>query len=82
MLQGIIGLLVAFLLIIVIAKAIKISFPVVKKLLVNGVLGAIGLFIFNIFGSAIGINISFNVINSLIAGFFGVPGVILLLIFG
>lgn len=80
MLAGIITLVIIWAFMAIIGKAIKISFPVVKKLIINGILGAIGLFIFNMFGGLIGINIDFNVINALIAGFFGVPGIILLLI--
>ena len=80
MLVGIITLVIIWALMAIIGKAIKISFPVVKKLIINGILGAIGLFIFNIFGNLVGINIDFNAINALVAGFFVVPGIILLLI--
>ena len=50
-------------------------------LLYNGILGAIILWVLNIFGPLVGVNININVINSLIAGFFGVPGVIFLIVY-
>lgn len=53
--------------------------PVPMSLLYNGVLGAIMLWVLNIFGPLFGISINITVVNSLIAGFFGVPGVIFLL---
>lgn len=51
------------------------------KLLINGVLGAILLFVVNFVGANFNMHIEVNVITALIAGFFGVPGVIVLVIF-
>lgn len=54
---------------------------VLIKLIINGVLGAILLFILNVVGGNFGLTIGINAITALIAGFFGVPGVIFLIIF-
>lgn len=51
------------------------------KLLINGALGAILLFVVNFVGTNFNMHIEVNVITALIAGFFGVPGVIVLIIF-
>ena len=51
------------------------------KLIVNGILGAVLLLIFNFFGQAFGLYIGINATTALIAGFFGIPGVIFLVIF-
>jgi inhibitor of the pro-sigma K processing machinery len=44
------------------------------KILYNGIVGAIILWIFNLIGGLIGFTVSINVISALIAGFFGIPG--------
>jgi inhibitor of the pro-sigma K processing machinery len=48
--------------------------------MVNGVLGVILLLLVNFVGSYFGISVGINIVTSLIAGFFGVPGVIFLII--
>lgn len=53
--------------------------PVPFYLLYNGILGAIILWLLNFIGPLFGVNLEITVINSLIAGFLGVPGIILLL---
>jgi inhibitor of the pro-sigma K processing machinery len=50
------------------------------KLVWNGILGGILLFIVNLIGNFIGISLAINPITALITGFLGIPGVILLLI--
>ena len=50
------------------------------KLLLNALLGFVILFIINFFGSYIGISISVGWVSALVAGVFGVPGVILLIL--
>lgn len=50
------------------------------KLLLNGVLGGVLLWVLNLLGSAISVSIAINPLTALIAGFLGVPGVVLLLL--
>lgn len=57
------------------AKPIKFIF----KLMINTVLGFILLWLVNFFGGGIGIALELNLINALVVGFLGIPGVLLLL---
>lgn len=50
------------------------------KLLLNTVLGFVGLFLVNWLGSYIGISLGINVVNAVVVGTFGIPGMILLLL--
>ena len=51
------------------------------KMLINGILGIILLYIANIVGSYIGFVLPVNAISALIAGFLGIPGIIFLVLF-
>jgi inhibitor of the pro-sigma K processing machinery len=51
------------------------------KLIVNAVLGVILLLVVNYIGAYFNFFIGINWVTALIAGFFGVPGVIFLIIF-
>ena len=51
------------------------------KILINGILGIILLYIANIVGSYIGFVLPINAISALIAGFLGIPGIIFLVLF-
>ena len=53
----------------------------VIKILINGILGIILLYIANIVGSYIGFVLPINAISALIAGFLGIPGIIFLVLF-
>ena len=50
------------------------------KLLLNTVLGFVGLFLVNWIGSYIGVSLGINVVNAVVVGTFGIPGLILLLL--
>ena len=73
MVYALIGLAVLFLII----KLLK--WPL--KILINGILGIILLYIANIVGSYIGFVLPVNAISALIAGFLGIPGIIFLVLF-
>ena len=51
------------------------------KILINGILGIILLYIANIVGSYIGFVLPINAISALVAGFLGIPGIIFLILF-
>ena len=51
------------------------------KILINGILGIILLYIANIVGSYIGFVLPINAISALIAGFLCIPGIIFLVLF-
>ena len=52
----------------------------IGRLIVNSLLGAGPIALVNIIGSAFGVGIPLNVLNAVITGVLGVPGVILLLV--
>ena len=70
------GTAVAVLIFAVLGKVISLPLRIVWKLITNSVVGAIILWVVNLFGA--GIEITF--LRALIAGFFGIPGVVVLLI--
>ncbi len=70
------GLLVLFLLLNVLSAPLKIIF----KLVLNVIIGTVCLLIFNFIGEFFGFTIAINVVTAFVVGFFGLPGVILLII--
>lgn len=72
----IIAVFFIWLIIKVFATSIKWAF----KLLINAILGFVMLFIFNFLGGFIGLSISVSWLSAIIAGIFGIPGIIILLI--
>ena len=51
------------------------------KILINGILGVILLYITNFIGAYFSFGIDINFITAIIAGFLGIPGIIFLIIF-
>lgn len=77
----IVGILIGLGVLLLIGKILVLPLKVLWKLLINGAMGAILLFIVNAVDHTFGLNIEITMITALVAGFFGVPGVIALLIF-
>jgi len=50
------------------------------KLIYNGIIGGVLLFLFNFIGGFWDIHIAINPLTALIAGFLGIPGVLLILV--
>lgn len=75
-------LIFAAIAVIIVAKLLAWPVKKIIKLAINVGLGVIMIYLVNTFGGAIGITIPFNIITALIAGIFGVPGVILLIFIG
>lgn len=71
------GILCLFL----VGKFLSFSIKFIGKLVINGILGVVLLFIVNFAGAYFNFNIGINIWTALIAGFFGIPGVIFLIIF-
>lgn len=63
----------------IIGVLLVLPIKIIIKLVINGIIGAAALFIINIFGGLVGITVGINPITALIAGFLGIPGIILLL---
>lgn len=53
-------------------------FKLLSRVLVSGVLGVIMLVVVNLIGGFAGLQLAVNPFNAFVAGFLGVPGVILL----
>ncbi|MCK9216484.1 MAG: pro-sigmaK processing inhibitor BofA family protein [Firmicutes bacterium] len=64
----------------VIGMLLVLPIRIIIKFIVNGLIGAFLLFIINIFGNIIGITVAINPVTALVAGFLGIPGVVLLLL--
>lgn len=73
--------ILAIVLLFIIVKLFSWPLKVLWKLIVNGVLGAILLIVVNLIGAYFNFSIGINAITALIAGFFGMPGVIFLVVF-
>lgn len=52
----------------------------ILKLIYNGIIGGILLLLVNLIGNIVGFSIVINPITALIAGFLGIPGVIMLML--
>ena len=65
--------------------AVVVLYVVVKffvlpfKLVWNGVCGVVVLWLVNLLGGVIGLHLDISIISALIAGFFGIPGVFILI---
>lgn len=64
----------------ILGKILVVPVRILTKLIINGIVGGITLVIVNLVGGLIGISIAITPVTALIAGFLGVPGVVLLLI--
>jgi inhibitor of the pro-sigma K processing machinery len=73
--------IVGIVLLFLIGKIISLPIKILWKLIVNAILGGVLLLIFNLVGSLVNLSIAINFWTALIAGFFGIPGVIFLAIF-
>lgn len=74
------AVIICVLLVVLIFKIIKTPLKWAFKLLINAASGFIALVILNFFGGIVGLNLTINLINCLVAGILGLPGVVLLLL--
>lgn len=72
LIYGVVGILILFL----ILKLFK--WPL--KILLNGIFGVILLYIVNLIGANFGFTLEINVVNALVAGILGIPGIAALII--
>ena len=77
--EALIAFIVAIVGLFIIVTIFSWPIKIFIKLCVNGLLGAVLLWIVNLVGASFGVQIGINVVTALIAGFFGVPGVIFLI---
>ena len=76
--QTVVGLVVGIIVLVTIVNILTLPLQLLFKLVVNAVIGAAMLYIINLTGF---IAIKITLIHSLIAGIFGIPGVIGLIIY-
>ncbi len=76
----VVSALIILLVIIIFFKLIKKPIKLIFKLLLNTLLGYVILFIFNLIGIQFGFAISCNLLNAVVIGLLGMPGLILLII--
>lgn len=62
----------------IIGVLLVLPIKIVVRLVLNGIVGAVALFAINIFSGFTGLAIGINPITALVAGFLGIPGIILL----
>ena len=70
----------AFSLLGILFKLLKGPMKLVWKFLIHALMGFVFLFIFNFFGAWVGLGLESNWLNAAVAGVFGVPGVVVLLV--
>ncbi len=64
-----------------IGRMFLMPIKIIFRLIYNGLVGGAMLWILNYGGAYIGFNIAVNPITALVAGFLGLPGVVLLILF-
>lgn len=64
----------------VVLKLLALPMKLIIKLVINGIVGGILIFVVNLIGTNFGFMIDLNWITALIVGFLGVPGVVIVAI--
>jgi inhibitor of the pro-sigma K processing machinery len=73
--------IIGILIVMAFGKVLLLPMKVIGRLVLNGIIGGIAIFVINLLGAPLGFTISLNLISALIAGILGLPGIILLVIF-
>lgn len=76
-----IGAFVGIILLLLFLKLVGTSIKWIVKLMINSVIGFILLFVVNALFGGFGLHIEPTFLSCLISGFFGIPGVIALVLF-
>ena len=66
--------------VLIVFKLFSLPIRWIFKLLINTAAGFVFLFLFNYIGAFIGLALGVNIINAVIIGILGIPGLILLLL--
>ncbi|NCB74652.1 MAG: pro-sigmaK processing inhibitor BofA [Clostridia bacterium] len=74
------AVIICVLLVVLLFKILKTPLKWALKLLLNAAGGFIALVILNFFGGFVGLSLTINLLNCLVAGILGLPGVVLLLV--
>lgn len=79
-LSSVLMIVLAVLVIFALLKILSAPIRLIFKLLINTAVGLVLLFLVNLIGSNFGITLEMNLVNALISGIFGIPGVIALIL--
>ena len=71
---------IAIVILFIVLKLISLPLKLIIKLMVNAFLGGAILFLINLVGARFGFVLEINWLTSLLVGFFGVPGVMVVVI--
>ena len=72
--------IIAVALLFIVLKILSLPMKLIIKLVVNGLIGGITIWLINLIGANFGFTIALNWITALIVGIFGIPGAIVLAI--
>lgn len=78
--SGLLSAVVAIFLLVALARIFTAPLRLILTLAVNTVSGLIALWLVNLFAPVTGLYIGLNVVNGLIVGVFGLPGLVLLIL--
>ena len=78
------NILIAFvlglLLLYLVGRVMFVPLKLIMKLLVNGIVGGLVLWVINYFGGFLNFHIPLNPVTALVVGFLGIPGIVLLIV--
>lgn len=77
-LEVIVAYVFGLILLYFIARILLVPLKLIGRLLLNGVVGGILLFVFNLVGGYFSLYLPINPITAMVVGFLGIPGVVLL----
>ena len=78
-LSSVLMIVLAALVIFALLKILSAPIRLILKLLINTAVGFALLFLVNLIGSYFGFSLEMNLLNALVTGIFGIPGVIVLI---
>ena len=78
-LRSVLMIILAVLVIFALVKILSAPIRLIFKLLINTFVGFVLLFLVNLIGSYFDFSLEINLLNGLITGVFGIPGVIVLI---
>ena len=78
--SGLLSIAVVIFLLIALARILSAPLRLAIKLLANTVSGLVALWLVNLLAPITGVYLGLNVVNGLIVGIFGLPGLVLLIL--
>ena len=78
--SGLLSIAVVIFLLIALARILSAPLRLAIKLLANTVSGLVALWLVNLLAPITGVHLGLNVVNWLIVGIFGLPGLVLLIL--